>query len=99
MICYCLLQGVLASEGHCEFVTTIQKSYTPPASNINFQVTQDKKLAGDRQKIITEKLYDMVNAEVCAEQNVDPPPVDYTSTTHLDFSKEIEGTTLIRTIA
>lgn len=77
-------------------MTTIQISYTPPTSNINAAVPDTS--TGERQKLIAEKLYDMVNAEVCDEHTLEPPSVDYNTTTHLDYSKGVEGTYLTYSI-
>lgn len=53
---------------------------------------QSGNKSGERLKLVTERLYDMVTAEVNTELNVDVPLVDYNTTTHLDYSKNIKGT-------
>ncbi len=75
-------------DSRTKYETTIQTSYKPPMS-ITSCVHPES--TGFRQKLIEKNLYDMVNVEVCAQESLGPPPVDYTSVTNADFSKCIEG--------
>ncbi len=70
------------SEG--SYKTTVQSSYQQPAM-------ERKNCTGQRQKIITKNLYEVVNAHLCSEQTSGEPPIVYTSTTHHDYSKTTEG--------
>ena len=41
---------------------------------------------GQRQKIITKSLYEVVNAELCSQQSR-PPSTNFISTAHHDYSQ------------
>ena len=79
-------QGILSTGCACEYTTSIQSSFPLPTLNSDVLLSVDK--AGERQKLVTERLYDMVTTEVNAELDKDVALVDYTTTTHSDYCTE-----------
>ena len=86
-------EGLIKTEHQSDYETTINASYPSPQSNTSYVLTET---IGNRKKLTEGSLYDMVATQVRAEavERAKPPPINYNSTTHSDFFKEVQGTSI-----
>jgi len=65
------------------FETTCEVSYKPSE-------VKSCSRSGRRKELLEKQLYEKISSEIQEEMTPKSPPIDYTSTTKKDFSKEFE---------